>query len=87
MPKLTKNDIETLKDLYEEDFQYIARDKNGKLSAFTDGDIEDIQKEDDIWTCWDYCKTINKKRFKFIKWEDEKPTSIAELRKGVNNEK
>ena len=87
MPKLTKNDIETLKDLYEEDFQYIARDKNGKLSAFADGDIEDIQKEDDIWTCHDYYKTINKKRFKFIKWEDEKPTSIAELRKGVNNEK
>ena len=83
MARLLKADIEALKDLQEEEMMFLARDKKGKLWAFADEDIEDIQKEDEMWTCWDYCKSIDKKLFKFIKWEDEKPTSIEELMKEV----
>ena len=83
MARLLKADIEALKDLQEEEMMFLARDENGRLWAFADEDIEDIQKEDGVCTCWDYCKSINKKLFKFIKWEDEKPTSIEELMKEV----
>ena len=83
MARLLKADIEALKDLQEEEMMFLARDEKGKLWAFADEDIEDIQKEDGVWICWGYCKSIDKKLFKFIKWEDEKPTSIEELMKEV----
>lgn len=83
MARLLKADIEALKDLHEEEFTFIARDESGKLYAFADEDINDIQKEEYIWICDDFCKSISKKLFKFIKWEDEKPTSIEELMKEV----
>ena len=83
MARLLKADIEALKDLQEEEMMFLARDKKGKLWAFADEHIGDIEKEDGIWICEDYCKSIEKKLFKLIKWEDEKPTSIEELMKEV----
>ncbi len=83
MARLLKADTEALKELHEDGFTFLARDENGKLWAFMDEHIGDIEKEDNIWICEDYCKSISKKLFKFIKWEDEKPTSIEELMKEV----
>ena len=83
MARLLKADIEALKDLQEEEMMFLARDEDGKLWAFMDEHIGDIEKEDGIWICEDYCKSISKKLFKFIKWEDENPTSIEELMKEV----
>ena len=83
MARLLKADIKALKELHEEGFTFLARDEDGKLWAFMDEHIGDIEKEDNIWICEDYCKSISKKLFKFIKWEDEKPTSIEELMKEV----
>ena len=83
MARLLKADIEALKDLHGDGFTFLARDEDGKLWAFMDEHIGDIEKVDNIWICEDYCRSINKKLFKFIKWEDEKPISIEELMKEV----
>ena len=83
MARLLKADIEALKDLQEEEMMFLARDEDGKLWAFMDEHIGDIEKADGIWICEDYRTSISKKLFKFIKWEDEDPTSIEELMKEV----
>ena len=83
MARLLRADIEALKELHEEGFTFLARDEDGKLWAFMDEHIGDIEKEDGMWTCWNCYKSIDKKLFKFIKWKDEKPTSIEELMKEV----
>ena len=83
MARLLKADIEALEDLQEEGMMFLARDKKGKLWAFADEHIEDIEKEDDMWSCDEDYERIDDKSFKFIKWEDEKPTSIEELMKEV----
>ncbi len=83
MARLLKADIKALKELHEKGFTFLARDVSDELWTFMDDHIGDIEKENNIWICEDYCKSISKKLFKFIKWEDEKPTSIEELMKEV----
>ena len=46
MARLLKADIEALKELHIEGFIFLARDENGKLYAFMDEHIGDIEKED-----------------------------------------
>ena len=81
MARLLKADIEALKELHEEGFTFLARDKNGRLYAYTDEDT--IEKGIDVWLCDEDYEHIDDNSFKFIKWEDEKPTSIEELMKEV----
>ena len=83
MARLLKADIEALKELHEEGFTFLARDENGRLYAYTDENIGDIEKADDMWSCDEDYERIDDNSFKFIKWEDEKPTSIEELMKEV----
>ncbi len=83
MARLLRADIKALKELHEEGFTFLARDENGRLYAYTDGNIGDIEKADDRWSCDEDHERIDDNSFKFIKWEDEKPTSIEELMKEV----
>ena len=83
MARLLRADIEALKELHEEGFTFIARDENGRLYAYMNEHIEHIEKEYDMWTCDKDYGRIDDNSFKFIKWEDEKPTSIEELMKEV----
>lgn len=81
MARLLKADIVALKELHEEGFTFLARDENGRLYAYTDEDT--IEKGNDMWLCDEDYERIDGNSFKFIKWEDEKPTSIEELMKEV----
>ena len=83
MARLLRADIEALKELHEEGFTFLARDENGRLYAYTDENIGDIEKEDDMWSCEEYYERVAGILFKFVKWEDEKPVSINELMKEV----
>jgi len=67
------------------DYKWIARDKNNDLTLY-------INKPEKLSTLWNRLETeiryyIPPQLFRFVKWEDEEPTSLDELRKGIKNEK
>ena len=66
------------------EFGYIARDKDGNLFSFW----YEPKKVNDIWDCdvpknqnYSHDLTLFNELFKFIKWEDEKPTLISNILK------
>lgn len=75
-PDLTDGEVEVLHDLYHRDFEYLARDADGKLYAFRDKP----EKEGAYWMTFegDKAERIGE-GFDFVVYEDEKPWSIAYL--------
>ena len=75
-PELTDGEIETLADLHNRAFEYLARDKDGKLYAFRNKP----EKEGAYWNTYDNDKAERiDEGFDFVAYEDEKPWSIAYL--------
>lgn len=74
-PDLTDGEIEVLHDLYHRDFEYLARDADGKLYAFRDKP----EKEGAYWNSYANKAEPVDEGFDFISFEDEKPWSIAYL--------
>ena len=71
------------KALLTEGYQYLARDKNNTLSAYDKKPfkhtITDLETPS-VWASYEGRITdIETFRFKFIKWEDEKPTLITDI--------
>jgi len=74
-PDLTDGEVEVLHDLYHRDFEYLARDADGKLYAFRDKP----EKEGAYWNSFANKAEPVDEDFGFISFEDEKPWSIAYL--------
>jgi len=75
-PELTEKEREVLTGLYVQDFEYLARDKDGKLYAFRDKP----EKEGVYWNTYDNDKAERiDEGFDFIDFDDENPWSIAWL--------
>lgn len=74
-PDLTDGEVEVLHDLYHRDFEYLARDADGKLYAFRDKP----EKEGAYWNSFANKAEPVDEGFDFISFEDEKPWSIASL--------
>jgi len=71
--------------LYD-DFKWIARDSDNELVVY----IAKPEKRISYWKATDDEDEgyyIPSHLFQFVKWEDEEPTSLDELRKGIKNEK
>lgn len=75
--KLTRLEYEVLKHYYNDSYKYIARDENGDLFLY----IAKPSKGSNIWrSISDHHNLYDfRKKFQFVKWEDEKPTSIQEV--------
>lgn len=75
--KLTKFEYEYLKVAKENEYNFIARDKNGTLVIYNIAP----HKTDTLWCTasakWDKVKFNN--LFKFVKWQDEEPYNIDEI--------
>lgn len=79
--EITDEDFNNLSLLYGLGFRYIARDKDGEITAFEKKPF----KDDNMWDC-EYgdiaiCLEelpifVNYNGFTFINWEDEQPTLI-----------
>ena len=75
-PELTDGELETLADLHNRAFEYLARDKDGKLYAFRNKP----EKDGAYWNTYDNDKAERiDEGFDFVAYEDEKPWSIAWL--------
>lgn len=83
-PTLTKNEKSYL-DILLDNFKYIARDEDGTLVAFSTCPV----KGNSIWYNYEnkgiYCiittKNFKNITFDFIRWMDEEPWSIEDLKK------
>ena len=53
--------------------KYIARDRNNKLYVYTEKPVR--------WSCYQISADIFGDIFSFIKWEDEEPWGIEDLKK------
>ena len=75
--KLSKFEYEYLKVAKENEYNFIARDKNGTLVIYNIAP----HKTDTLWCTasakWDKVKFNN--LFNFVKWEDEDPYNIDEI--------
>lgn len=75
--KLTKFEYEYLKFAKENGYNFIARDKNGKLVIYNIAP----HKTDTLWCTasakWDKVNFNN--LFNFVKWEDEEPWKIDSI--------
>ena len=75
-PELTDGEVEALADLHNRAFEYLARDKDGKLYAFRNKP----EKEGAYWNTYDNDKAERiDEDFDFVAYEDEEPWSIAYL--------
>lgn len=74
-PDLTDGEVEVLHDLYHRDFEYLARDADGKLYAFRDKP----EKEGAYWNSFANKAEPVDEGFDFVVYEDEKPWSISYL--------
>lgn len=75
-PELTDGEIDALADLHNRAFEYLARDKDGKLYAFRNKP----EKEGAYWNTYDNDKAERiDEGFDFVSYDDEKPWSIAYL--------
>lgn len=78
--KVSKLEYDIMLYLYRNTkFRYIARDEGGYLYAY----YEPVDKGAENWIGGEYYETLDifDTLFKFVKWEDEKPTSIEEILK------
>lgn len=78
MPKINQEEYEKIKLLPDYDWNWIAREKTGKILSFTNKPT----KTDEVWKDKQTRLWFNYKDsqlFQFIQWEDEKPYEIAEL--------
>lgn len=75
--KLTRLEYEVLKHYYNDSYKYIARDENGDLFLY----IAKPSKGSNIWrSISDHHNLYDfRKKFQFVKWEGEEPTSIKEV--------
>lgn len=76
---LSEEEYEDLKELLDYGYYYIARDKNDTLCAY-----EEYPRKNEHDACWSddiSVSPLGNDHFKFIKWEDEEPTLIADLLK------
>ena len=75
--KLTRFEYEYLKVAKENEYNFIARDKNGTLVIYNIAP----HKTDTLWCTasakWDKVKFNN--LFNFVKWEDEEPWNIDNI--------
>lgn len=77
--KPTKLEHDVLKHCLNEGWNYIVRDKNGCLNAYTS---EPKKLEDfNVWHSYSKFVSLNlfKNLFTFIKWEDENPRMIKDI--------
>ena len=81
--ELTDREIEVLKALKTLGLEWLARDEDGEIFLYQDKPEKDS-------SCWyvdseSYWQPTKKDKdlFNFIKWEDEEPTKIDDLLKGV----
>lgn len=75
--KLSRFEYSLLRHVYKLNHKYIARDKNGDISLYLDEPDKDLLTE--IWHGKEYEFTLFNSLFKFVKWEDKKPTSIQDI--------
>nr|DAV45165.1 MAG TPA: hypothetical protein [Caudoviricetes sp.] len=75
--KLTRTEYLLLRHVYELNYKYIARDKDGDISLYLDEPDKDILTE--IWHGKEYEFTLFNNLFPFIRWKDSTPTSIKEV--------
>lgn len=75
--KLSRFEYSLLRHVYKLNHKYIARDKDGDISLYLDEPDKDLLTE--IWHGKEYEFTLFNSLFKFVKWEDKKPTSIQEM--------
>ena len=73
--KLTRFEYEYLKVAKENEYNFIARDKNNNLYLYSNKPW----KDEIYWYYEDRITLVFVGLFKFVKWEDEKPYSIDEL--------
>lgn len=74
-PELTEDEHDAAADLYDRDFEWLARDKDGKLYAFRDKP----EKDGAYWNSFANKAEPVDEDFGFISFEDEEPWSIAHL--------
>lgn len=75
--KLSKFEYEYLKFAKENEYNFIARDKNNNLYLYSNKPW----KGELIWNCIDGNTPVFAELFKFVKWENESPMLIEELLK------
>ena len=78
MPKINQEEYEKIKLLPDYDWNWIAREKTGKILSFTNKPT----KTDEVWKDAQTRLWFNHKDsqlFQFIQWEDEEPHEISEL--------
>ena len=73
--KLTKFEHEYLKIAKENEFSFIARDKNGTLFLYAGKPF----KCENVWSYRGNVLIIFIELFKFVKWEDEVPWNIDNI--------
>lgn len=73
--KLSKFEYEYLKVAKENEYNFIARDKNGTLFLYAGKPF----KCENVWSYLGNVLIIFIELFKFVKWEDEEPWSIDEI--------
>lgn len=75
--EFSKDELTILENLYLDGHKYLARDECGSLWAYSDIP----EKEVSSWSCH-FCDNMFlgyvSKLFKYISWEDEKPTKISD---------
>lgn len=75
--KLTKFEYEYLKFAKENEYNFIARDKNNNLYLYS----SKPWKAENDWDYEDRTTPVFAELFKFVKWENESPMLIEELLK------
>lgn len=75
--KLSKFEYEYLKVAKENEFSFIARDKNNNLYLYSNKPW----KDEIDWDYEDRTTPVFAELFKFVKWENESPMLIEELLK------
>lgn len=75
--KLTRFEYEYLKVAKENEYNFIARDKNNNLYLYSNKPL----KAENDWGYGDRTTPVFAELFKFVKWENESPMLIEELLK------
>lgn len=75
--KLSKFEFEYLKVAKENEYNFIARDKNNNLYLYSNKPW----KAENDWDYEDITTPVFAELFKFVKWENESPMLIEELLK------
>lgn len=73
--KLSKFEYEYLKVAKENEYNFIARDKNNNLYLYSNKPW----KDEIYWYYEDRITLVFAELFKFVKWEDEEPWEIDEI--------